>query len=330
MQACLLLAGLALSAAYTPPRRLRGNNTAMLEISPELRRRLHDLEMFQGTVKASKHAHWHVTIRQLVQHPKVDLSGSIHLSPDGSRWSLKEISTYASYVYQLHNAKTVADREALQKQWSNTTLHGRVNLWDLLQLLHFTVDHTDMLLKYTSQLVHCIQAYEMVLATDFPQPEYDASYKRDMAITALVHDVGKLLSVYGEHDSNVDCMNKVIPDSYVDQVGLEYINVMWNHDEFGYQKLRGMQRLPERVLGAIRFHSLREVTSPSRHVSRAEADAFYAHLTQHEKDHVLPFVRHFRHFDQASKRRTDLIPAVNLDGLFDIMDDYFPDLSIQW
>eukprot|EP00966_Prymnesium_polylepis_P264038 6099734-Prymnesium_polylepis.1 len=38
-------------------------------------------------------------------------------------------------------------------------------------------------------------------------PERDDAYRRDMRLAALVHDMGKLLTLFGEDDGNVDCMN---------------------------------------------------------------------------------------------------------------------------
>lgn len=155
---------------------------------------------------------------------------------------------------------------------------GEVDLLDILHLLHFTIDHTDTYLMYTSQFIHCLQVFvgvnveannhaaaeavaagssgNVVCRMDVPNscmvledaparrlaevtaPQSgwrraraydvrrldegrrlaeragghtrDREYWRDMQVAALVHDVGKLLSVFGEADHNVDCMNRVV------------------------------------------------------------------------------------------------------------------------
>ena len=62
-------------------------------------------------------------------------------------------------TYHKHNQQTEHTRSRLQAAWSpNRTLLGEVRLWDLLQLLHFTIDHSDPYLRYTSQFTHCLQA----------------------------------------------------------------------------------------------------------------------------------------------------------------------------
>ena len=72
---------------------------------------------------------------------------------------------------------------------------GRVAVWDLLQLLHFTIDHSDTFLMYTSQLTHCLQVFAAVSSFPWaPSGYHDPQYKRDMQVAALVHDVGKLLT----------------------------------------------------------------------------------------------------------------------------------------
>ncbi len=56
--------------------------------------------------------------------------------------------------------------------------------------------------EYTSQFIHSLQVYQTVVAD--PMPEHDDAYRRDMRLAALVHDFGKLLTVFGERDEHVD------------------------------------------------------------------------------------------------------------------------------
>ena len=122
------------------------------------------------------------------------------------------------------------------------------------------------MLGYTSQLVHALQVYAAVSnATDIIFDERDAQYRRDMRLAALIHDLGKLLSLFGEADAHVDCTNSALA---VDgDGGLDAIRAQFNHDEYGYLKLRGLG-LPRRVELVIRFHSLfdlRNTTVPDDH-----------------------------------------------------------------
>ena len=67
-------------------------------------------------------------------------------------------------IVRLHEAQTLATAEELQLRWSNRTLLGRVPLWELIQRLSLTVDHSDVMLRTTNQWTHTLQVYEgMVL-----------------------------------------------------------------------------------------------------------------------------------------------------------------------
>ena len=197
-------------------------------------------------------------VEHLIQHNRINLADGIHCKRDGRRWSVSELRDYRRYIYWRHNQQTVETRAQLQRQW-NSTLIGEVRLWDLLQLLHFTIDHTDGIPRYTSQFVHCLQVFAGISEYDFNRWPFDFYWKRDMQLAALVHDIGKLLSLFGERDWNVDCMNRVLPGSHSPTRScLDKLQLQWNHDEFGYSKLAALN-LPPRVLRTVRFHSLREL-----------------------------------------------------------------------
>ena len=65
----------------------------------------------------------------------------------------------AGRIYAVHRKQDVGTRDKLQEKWSRKTLLGRLHVWDLMQLLHFTIDHSYHILHYTSQLIHCLQVY---------------------------------------------------------------------------------------------------------------------------------------------------------------------------
>ena len=198
---------------------------------------------------------------------------------------------------------------------------------DLLTLLHFTTDRSDAVLGYTSQLVHALQVYAAVSnATDIIFDERDAQYRRDMRLAALIHDLGKLLSLFGEADAHVDCTNRALA---VDPGGgLDAIRAQFNHDEYGYLKLRGLG-LPRRVELVIRFHSLfdlRNTTVPDSHAMpwlQPAANLYDMDLNPaDERDRA--FILHFSHYDQKAKRATDYIPDVDLVEIEALLAEAFP------
>lgn len=258
--AAVLLAALEPAAqhALVEPKAL---NTAQ---SAETSRRLGELAAWAASIGDDLSG-----LLGLMAHPALNstINGAIALAANGSRLSDEGFKRHAESVYAEHYLQNEATRTTTARKWSGPhtpPLLGNVSMWDLLKLLHFTVDNTDAHLKYTSQLIHCLQVYAMAHAdrTVDPRFETDPTYRDDMLVAALVHDLGKSLSLFGESDGNVDCMNRVT--SLGGGGGLDAIEFQFNHDHFGWMKLnrnvaRGRLRLPQRVLDVVNYHSLREM-----------------------------------------------------------------------
>lgn len=291
-------------------------------------------------------------VERLVRHPRIapHLHKGVHAATDGTRWSRDELAAYAERVYEKHKLQSDADRHALTHRW-RMPLVGRVAVWDLLQLLHFTIDHSDTFLMYTSQLTHCMQVFAAVSSFPFHlQGYHDPGYKRDMQVAALMHDVGKLLTIFGEADEHVDCMNRLTASPSAAS-GLDGLSYEWNHDEFGFQKM--WPYLPPRVLDVMRLHSLREIPyavyvntthsldhckavardlrdDPYRvDVTAAQVHAFRASLSAADVERAT-FVAQFQWFDARSKKQTDRIPPVDLDEVEAIISHYFPGGMLVW
>ena len=124
-------------------------------------------------------------------------------------------------------------------------LLGNVSAFDLLMLLHFTIDNTDHHLQYTSQFIHCLQVYNAVKRSTDPRMDKDPKYREDMMMGALVHDMGKSLSLFGEKDGNVDCMNRV---TGYRAAGLDGVDFQYNHECARPLPLRALLRPPFRAL----------------------------------------------------------------------------------
>jgi len=133
-------------------------------------------------------------------------------------------------IVRRHEAQDLGTVRAMRAKWHNVTLIGRVQTWELIQRLALCVDHTDVCLRTTSQWIHCLQVYEGMLLDNVTDER--------LLLLALVHDVGKLLSLFGEDDANVDGLNTALLEPGVAGGGMGTVTSQWNHDEFGYQKLR--------------------------------------------------------------------------------------------
>lgn len=162
--------------------------------------------------------------------------------------------------------------------------------------------------------------------------------------------MGKLLTLFGELDGNVDCMNRVIdPLERHPARGLDQLKVQWNHDEFGWMKLR--RHLPPRVQDVLRYHSLREVpyiVDPSYVrfsakldqldpqvqqqrliVTPEEVSALGARLDKADVQRA-EFVAHFAYFDRNSKLETDEIPVIDIEEVKALINEYFPAGMVEW
>lgn len=99
-------------------------------------------------------------VARLLADPALNgtVNDAIHLSEHGAWLDDREFDVHVEDVYRVHNEQTAASRRGLAERWSSgKPLLGHVDAWDLLRLLHFTVDNTDHHLKYTSQFIHCLQ-----------------------------------------------------------------------------------------------------------------------------------------------------------------------------
>ena len=251
----------------------------------------------------------------------------MRFSEDGARLTDLERNWHGYAVCLTHGAQDAETSARLVEKWNRTMFGGRPRVLDLLTLLHFTTDRSDAVLGYTSQLVHALQVYAAVSnVTDIIFDKRDAQYRRDMRLAALIHDLGKLLSLFGEADAHVDCTNSALG---VDgDGGLDAIRAQFNHDEYGYLKLRGFG-LPRRVELVIRFHSLfdlRDMSVPDDHAMpwlQPAANLYDMELNP-DDERARDFILHFSHYDQKAKRATDYIPDVDLVEIEALLAEAFP------
>ncbi|KAJ7430928.1 DUF706-domain-containing protein [Mycena galericulata] len=162
-----------------------------------------------------------------------------------------------------------------------------------------------------SQIEHLLQTAEAIRRDG--KPDW-------MQVTGLVHDLGKLLYLFGSEGQwdvvgdtfVVGCAFSekiVLPDSFAGNLdsqdsvysteygiykpncGLENVMLSWGHDEYLYRILKSQSSLPEEGLAMIRYHSFY-----SWHREGA-----YTHLTNASDEKALAAVRAFNPYDLYSK-----------------------------
>ncbi len=205
-----------------------------------------------------------------------------------------------------------------------------MGIWEAMEFLNTLVDDSDPDTDL-SQIEHLMQTAEAIRADGHP---------RWFVLTGLIHDLGKILCLFGEPQwavvgdtFPVGCAfsEKVVfpeffsenPDSkvenyqtpsgiYKEKAGLENVHLSWGHDEYLYQVVKDY--LPEEAGYMIRYHSF----------YAAHREGAYAHLMNAQDDKMFAWVRAFNPYDLYSK--SAVRPDVEKLRPFyqDLIAEFFP------
>jgi len=173
--------------------------------------------------------------------------------------------------YRQNHAQQTREFVQAKKRQYCAKIKGEMGIWEALDYLNTLVDDSDPDTSL-SQIQHNLQAAEAIRRDGHP---------RWMQLTGLIHDLGKLLCLYGEPQwavvgdtFPVGCAwsNKIVfpeffdanPDRnvpeyqtrlgvYGEGCGLDKVDISWGHDEYLYQVVKDY--LPEEGLCMIRYHS---------------------------------------------------------------------------
>ena len=183
----------------------------------------------------------------------------------------------------------------------------KMSIWDAVEFLNTLVDDSDPDIEL-DQLQHLLQTSEAIRSDGHPDW---------FVLTGFLHDVGKVLCLFGEPQwavvgdtFPVGCsFSKSIvhseyfslnPDSsnpnyntkygiYKENCGLDYVKMSWGHDEYLYQIVKDY--LPQESLYMIRYHSFY-----SQHKENA-----YNHLLNELDIKMFEWVKKFNKYDLYSK-----------------------------
>ena len=183
----------------------------------------------------------------------------------------------------------------------------KMSIWDAVEFLNTLVDDSDPDIEL-DQLQHLLQTSEAIRSDGHPDW---------FVLTGFLHDVGKVLCLFGEPQwavvgdtFPVGCsFSKSIvhsqyfslnPDSsnpnyntkygiYKENCGLDNVKMSWGHDEYLYQIVKDY--LPQESLYMIRYHSFY-----SQHKENA-----YNHLLNELDINMFEWVKKFNKYDLYSK-----------------------------
>lgn len=182
-----------------------------------------------------------------------------------------------------------------------------MTIWDAFDFLNQLVDDSDPDTDL-DQLQHLLQASEAIRKDGHPDW---------MVLTGLMHDMGKVLCLFGEPQWAVVGDTFPVGCGYSDKVvypeffkhnpdynheiystkygvyepgcGLRNVNMSWGHDEYVYQMLK--DHLPEQGLYMLRYHSF----------YAWHREGAYEHLLDDHDRQMLKWVQLFNPYDLYSK-----------------------------
>jgi inositol oxygenase len=242
--------------------------------------------------------------------------------------------TVREFYRQNHRHQTYEFAQAKRKEFLSLS-RRQMSIWEAMEYLNTLVDDSDPDTDL-SQLQHLLQTAEHIRADGHP---------RWFILAGLIHDLGKMLCLYGEPQWAVvgdtfptGCRysDKIVfpqffadnPDSqnprfqtglgvYEEGCGLNQVQLSWGHDEYIYNVAKDY--LPEEALYMLRYHSF--------YPWHREGE--YQHLTNARDREMLPWVQKFNPYDLYTKSHAK--PDVTALRPFydDLIAEYFP-AKLNW
>jgi inositol oxygenase len=237
--------------------------------------------------------------------------------------------------YRLNHSQQTRDFVLAKKHQYTPRQRSRMGIWEALDYLNTLVDDSDPDTDL-SQIEHVLQTAEAIRRDGHP---------RWMVLAGLLHDLGKVLCLYGEPQwavvgdtFPVGCAwsGKIVfpeffrdnPDArvpeyqtrlgvYEEGCGLDKVDMSWGHDEYLYHVVRDY--LPDEALYMIRYHSFYP----------AHREGEYNYLMNDKDRAMFDWVRKFNPYDLYSKsaerpKLADVKPYYD-----ELVAEYFPD-KIAW
>ncbi|HUB77384.1 MAG TPA: inositol oxygenase family protein [Bryobacteraceae bacterium] len=246
-----------------------------------------------------------------------------------------KVSPAVREFYRLnHTNQTLAFAQGKRRQWLGLN-YAQAGIWEMMENLNQLVDDSDPDTDL-SQIEHSLQAAEAIRAAGHP---------RWFQLTGFIHDLGKVLWLWGEPQWAVvgdtfplGCAfsDKIVfheffaanPDShapeyqtpcgiYEPNCGLDKVCLSWGHDEYLYHVTRAY--LPEEAQYMIRYHSFYP----------GHREQAYGHLMNGHDVEMFQWVQRFNPFDLYSKSHQRPDP-VRLEPYYrELIAEFFPE-KIRW
>ena len=234
--------------------------------------------------------------------------------------------------YRLNHLNQTRDYVLEKKRQYAGRTKSRMSMWEALDYLNTLVDDSDPDTDL-SQINHNLQTAEAIRRDGHPDW---------FQLTGLIHDLGKVLCLYGEPQWGVvgdtfptGCAysDKIVfheffeqnPDSknpayqtecgvYERGCGLDRVDMSWGHDEYLYHITKDY--LPEPALYMIRYHSFYP----------GHREGAYDHLMNDHDREMFQWVKTFNPYDLYSKGHAKPDAAALRPYYTSLINKYFPAL----
>src|SRR5262245_785999 len=233
-------------------------------------------------------------------------------------------------LYRLNHANQTLEFVLRKKAEYGDLIKAEMGIWEAMEFLNTLVDDSDPDIDLT-QIDHALQTAEAIRQDGHP---------RWFILTGLIHDMGKVLCLFGEpqwavvgdtfpvgcafsdkivykelFEDNPDYRNPSYQTQsgiYEEGCGLENVHLSWGHDEYLYTVVKNY--LPQEALWMIRYHSCYPV----------HREGAYEHLMNAQDQEMLKWVRTFNPYDLYSK--SDVRPNYAELKLFyeELIEEFFP------
>lgn len=237
--------------------------------------------------------------------------------------------------YRLNHRYQTFEFGQQKRQQYLSLAKTQMGVWQAMEYLNTLVDDSDPDIDLP-QIEHLLQTAEAIRSDNQP---------RWFILTGLIHDLGKILCLWGEpqwavvgdtfpvgckfsdrivfHEAfldNPDSTNERYQSDlgiYSAHCGLDQVNLSWGHDEYLYHVVKSY--LPEPALNMIRYHSCYPV----------HREGAYRFLMNEHDHKMMKWVNAFNQYDLYTKRDERMDVAGLRPFYQQLIDEYFP-ASLNW
>jgi len=257
----------------------------------------------------------------------------------------KQVSDFRDYehnaspkikeFYLLNHTHQTLDFVLQKKKEYSSLDRLHMSIWQAMEALDNIIDQSDPDLELP-QSVHAFQTAEKLRADGHP---------RWLILVGLIHDLGKVLVLFGEPQwavvgdtfpvgcaysdkiifasyfaHNPDINNATLQTQYGIYTpcrGLNSIHMSWGHDEYLYSVVKNY--LPQEALYIIRYHSF---------YAAHKEDAYHYLMNDYDTS-MMPWLKLFSTYDLYSKS-TNPVDVIELMPYYkELVAEYFPTI-INW